>query len=114
MSLLGNDSITVHRRQPGSWGGDGTYQDGATSTFTIDDANVQPLGGREAQTLPEGLRQRTGKVIYTDTELRAVDPQADQPGDRLDYEGETYEVRKVEEHDGLLSHYKVTAVRTKE
>lgn len=113
MTLLGSDTITVQRRSEGSWNDDGEYVEGTVETFEAD-ANVQPMGGRQAQTLPEGLRQRVGKVIYTNADLQAVDQDDNVPGDRIEYGGELWEVRKVEAHNGLLTHTKATVVRTKE
>lgn len=46
----------------------GRVVDGATETFEIV-ASIQPLSGREAQTLPEGRTANDTRTMYTTDEL---------------------------------------------
>ena len=76
----------------------------STSTFSID-AVVQPMPGRDLERLPEGFRSEDMRVLWTDTELKT--PGTAQEADKVDIDGELYQVEQVQiwDHDGV--HYRV-------
>jgi hypothetical protein len=61
----------VTRTVASTYNGNGVLVPGSTSTLTIE-ACVQPLGGRELRRLPEGLRNKEARQVYTPTELRTA------------------------------------------
>jgi len=89
----------------------GKLKSSAKQPFVIK-AAVQPLSGRETETLPEGRRQMHVLKLYTQTKLFVEDDKNDLRADLLEIDGETYEVFKSEKYTGLgLNHYKVMAAR---
>jgi hypothetical protein len=72
--------------------------------FTIE-ASVQPLRGNEVDRLPEGLRTRELKKLYTSTELNGSAP-GEEP-DRVTIDGEVWEVATVERWAELGNYWKV-------
>jgi hypothetical protein len=65
-----------------------------TSTFTITDACVQPLTGRELKDLPEGLRGKEVRAVYSPTELKTV-TDATEP-DSISIDGAAWRVELCE------------------
>lgn len=87
----------------------GRYTPGATSTFDIT-ASVQPVTGRDLQSLPEGQRAEETRIVYTTTELRTrtatVDP------DSISIDSETWAVVKVERWQAFgNTHYRAFVAR---
>lgn len=87
----------------------GRYTPGAPSTFSIV-ASIQPVTGRDLQTLPEGQRAEETRVVYTTTELRTrtatVEP------DTLSIDSETWAVTKVERWQAFGgTHYRAMVAR---
>lgn len=73
--LATSGTYTVNRTLPGDYPS-GEYVPGTASTFTIV-ASVQPLTGRETVVLPEGVRTEDVRQLWTSTELRVHDDNAD-------------------------------------
>lgn len=90
-------TYTVTRTLAGSYTA-GRYAAGAVSTFDVV-ACVQPVSGRDLQSLPEAQRGDEVKVVYCATELRTRTP-AQEP-DTVAIEGESYEVFRVERWDAF-------------
>jgi len=86
----------------------------AAPTSSTVQASVQPLNGKDRQVLPEGLRSRYGKRMYTTTEMFPADQDTGVTGDIVTIDGEDYEVFNVKRERALLKHYKVLALRTQE
>jgi hypothetical protein len=72
---------------------DGLLVAGSTSTFSIT-ASVQPVTGRELQTLPEAQHGREVRVVFTTAELRTR--QAGNAPDTIEIDGETWAVERQE------------------
>ena len=88
---LKSGTYTVTRYAAGDYD-EGVYEEGATSTFTID-ASVQPAGGKDLERLPEGERLKDYLTVLTPTELRTRADAASP--DRVSIDGATYEVVEV-------------------
>ena len=89
------------------------YTDGrlgapTTSTFTITGC-VQPLGGRELQRLPEGLREAELLQIFTPTELRTAAPGL--LADSVAINGGNWEVQSVERWQELGAYWRAVVSR---
>jgi len=111
--ILGLQTVTLSRYAIGSRGTDGRFVPGTPTTSSIE-ATVQPANGRDMQTLPEGERQKRGIKLYTTTLLYLADQDAKRLADRIAYEGESFEVRHVEEQPRIIPHYKALALRVDE
>lgn len=68
---------------------EGRYTPGSTTTFNVV-ASIQPLSGRDLQTLPEGQHASETRAVYTKTELQTRTPSSEP--DRLTINGESWEV----------------------
>lgn len=114
MSLVGaigleSEVVTVTRRAAGARSA-GIVTPGSSSTFdTI--VSIQPMGARQAQMLPEGIRQRSPVVLYGADELKATDPSTGAVGDTFAWKGRTYEVTGVEDWTTHGGFYKSTAAK---
>lgn len=96
----------------GGYDSQGMFVPGTSQTFTII-ASIQPLNGREMQMLSEGSRARETFKVYTDTKLRTVSEQGSYAADRVEINGEWFEVMSVIDwsHHLALTHYKIIVQR---
>lgn len=101
ISSFQTGTYTVTRRGATTVGADGRADLTSSSTFAID-ASVQPLGGRELQRLPEGMRVAERRKLYTTTALRLNA----QP-DIIAIDGDSWEVEDISRYDVLGNYYKV-------
>jgi hypothetical protein len=99
IAAFSTGTYSVTRRAAGSLSL-GSYVPGATTTFSID-ASIQPVSGRDVKAAPEGRRVEELRVVYTLTELLAMQPGAHGIGDVVTYKGETWEVIKSEQWPDL-------------
>jgi len=105
VTLLGSTTLTVTRDA-------GTYVDGdwvpSTSTLTIR-GSLQPISGRERQSLPEGYRSPGRFKLYTRAVLQgAVGGDAGHNADLITYRGSVFEVASIEdwtEHRASTAHH---------
>lgn len=107
---LGGTTYDVTRRAASTTAG-GRVTPGASSQLQIL-AAVQPLNGRETDRLPEFLRSREVRQLFTATELRAAGSVAGADADVVSIGGLNWEVSTVEawhEHGGF---YRVLVSRT--
>jgi hypothetical protein len=118
--LVGAENITRRRFSTAGAvrGADRRYVPGAAS-LTVISASVQPLRGREVETLPEGERHKDWQKVYTAADLVTADQHAGGAGgaaDQLDIGGITYEVRQVWPWRGVspIPHFKAFVVRLQE
>lgn len=101
--------ITVIRREPGG------YVNGrvgpATEERTVGvEASVQPAGTKDLELLPEGMRSKESKAIWTEFALRVGE--ADGPlADRVEIDGEIFEVHATENYQAMAGYTKAIAVR---
>lgn len=95
----------------------GGFEAADPTTFTAR-LSVQPAQGKDIQALPEGLREKDAKRIYTTTELRGGGTEFQAAGDRFEWEGRIYAIFKVAPGDGTfkrnLSHWKCIALRVEQ
>lgn len=113
MSFLGEQTLTRRRYANPSWG-TGTGTAGAT-TDTSFRGSVQPMGGRDRQVLPEGLRERVGRKVYCPRgTLRTPDQIAGTPGDVVVDGSTLYTVVHVDNEHPLLEHDRAFVVRVQE
>jgi hypothetical protein len=78
---------------------------GAASTFSAV-MSVQPLSSKELEFVPEGLRARGVRAVFSNTKLQTLpDP------DRFTYDGDTWEVVKEDDWIVLASYGRYTAAR---
>ena len=82
--------------------------------FCLEEASVQPVGGRERLVLPELIRDREMKKIYTACELLSVDVQGKKRADRITYKGKNYVVQTVIDWDDHGGYFKVLMVKENE
>ncbi len=118
--LVGAEDITRRRftTAGATRGADRRYVPGAPVDSTIS-ASVQPLRGREVETLPEGERQKDWQKVYTAADLRTADQHAGGVGgaaDQLIVGGITYEVRQVWPWRSVspIPHFKAFVVQLQE
>lgn len=74
----------------------------ATTTTTVVGC-VQPIPGKDLERLPEGLRDKEVKYIYTKAELKCG---PDTEPDKVSVEGSTWQVEKVEKWDTLGAYWR--------
>ena len=104
-------SVDVTRYAAGSYVS-GRWVEGATSVLSIT-ASVQPDRARpdELLHLPEADRAREAIRLYTTATLRTSDESAGIQADEVVWEGEQWEVHKVESWPLNMTHQKVLALR---
>lgn len=104
-------AVSVTRSGAGSYV-DGRWVAGSTSQFSIT-ASMQPvkLKHNELLHLPEGDRNRSAVRVYTATELRAANEDNGTISDFVTWEGEQWEVVKVDVWSLGIAHYKAIALR---
>ena len=89
---------------------EGEWVAGSTTVLSIE-ASIQPLRPDEMDQLPEGRRSGQAYKLYTDDLVRTA-KQDQYNADKLTINGEECEVVAVKPYQsGIISHYKVFAVR---
>ena len=110
LNCLGSLTITVVRYGKGRIVG-GKLKASKQRPFTVK-AAVQPMTGRERESLPEGWRQRRLVKVYTNERLLVSDDKREQRADLLFFDDEEYEVLESEQHRGVgLDYFKTIAAR---
>lgn len=104
-------SVTITRSVAGSYT-DGRWVAGSTSELTIT-ASIQQQRPRpdELLHLPEGDRTREAVRIYTDTALQTANEDTGIVADFLTWDGEQWEVVRVETWTLGICHFKALALR---
>lgn len=90
---------------------DGAWVPGAATPVVFDPAVVLPLGPKEVDLMPEGLRTRQLLQLFTVDAPQVLDETAQTPGDRFVWLGETYEVQRSEPWGPAANYYRSVAVR---
>lgn len=113
MGLLGEATLTRRRTAAPTWTAGRAVAGVATdSPFT---GSVQPMGGKDRQVLPEGLRQRDGRKVYAPRgTLRTDDQHAGTPADVVVVDGVGFTVVHVDSDHPLLEHDRALLVRAQE
>ncbi len=110
---LNSATYTVTRFSPGSYGADaedGRYRFGATHTFRVR-ASIQPLTGEELLRLPEGERTRERIVVFTARRLKTATQAEAASADRVEYQGNQFEVESVESWNERFSYFRCIAAK---
>ena len=94
-------SYTVTRYGSGSFS-NGDWTPGSPSTFSIV-ASIQPISKPDLVTIPEGHRISDVKQVFTTTELRTRNGDADP--DRITINSEAWEVYSVDHWPEFADHY---------
>lgn len=83
-----------------------------STTFTIENAGLQPITGEDARATSEGYKDKEIYILYTTTELKGPEEGTSNRGDLVEIEaGKWARVLKVEPWQyGLQSHYKAKLV----
>jgi len=92
----------VKRRAPGATV-DGRDRKGAETVVSIR-ASVQPASGSTLDRLPEGMRQREVREVYSATQLRTQGP--GRLPDLIVIDGNDYEVESVDDWSQLAGYWK--------
>jgi hypothetical protein len=113
MSRLGDRPLT-RRRFAAS-----TYTAGravpGTSADTVFLGSVQPMRGKDRQVLPEGIRQRDGRKVYTDRGTLRVDDQlTGDAADQVLFDGFAYVVVHIDSDHPLIEHDHALLIRVQE
>jgi hypothetical protein len=101
--------LTATRYSPGSYV-DGLWVDGGTEQVAFDPVAVMPLTGKEVEVLPEGLRSKNAIQLLSTVQPKAADESAGSKGDAFTYDGQTFEVRVVENWSALAGYWRAVAV----
>lgn len=111
MAILYPESATLYRADPPAINPDTGATEPATRTSIPISGSFQPLGGRERETLPEGVRAKVTLKLYTYDDVRTVDQATPEFADIIEYDGARYVVYTVVRYPMLLSHRKVLLMR---
>jgi len=110
IDMLASGTITVSR--PGvPLLVDGRLQSTVGTTLGPFSVSVQPLTGRDVERLPEGLRDREARVVFTAADLRPANPAAGTHGDRVTFDGAEFEVQSAEPWVELGNYRRCVLVR---
>ena len=95
---------TLLRFMPGYDNAEGVYVPGTSTSQVIQGVPPQPLNEKELMQFPDGQKIQDIQKIYTSFPVRVRSGEIN--ADRLQFEGGTYEVIKVETRDILGNYYK--------
>ena len=96
------------RQNPGKRNEQGRFQHGKEREIPIR-VRTEPVGGRERQALPEGLRERDLRKFWTVEPIEAVlEGSTGTGGDRIRYNGSVWQATMVADWSGF---FEVLAVR---
>ena len=99
-------AYTLVRFMPGYVNNEGVYVPGTSTTQTINGMPPQPLNEKELMQFTDGQKIQDIQKIYTSFPARVRT--GDTNADRFQFEGQEYEVIKVETRDILGNYYKAT------
>ena len=108
--------IAISYRRYGAFtvGTDGRASRGALTSTTIRGTGLQPLTGRELQTLPEGERTSEWMKFFTTADVRTLDQATGLPADEIVVGSVVYEVRDVKAQTQIIPHMRIEVVRIRE
>ena len=105
--------LVVHREAEGSWQ-DGVWGPGESIEINIR-ASVQPSRQEDMEMLPEGRRSTEALRLYTDAELRTIDPDGQTQPDRVDIGGIMHEVTaRAPWQNNIINHNRYVVTRLDE
>ena len=104
--------LTVRRTNSTTTFVDGIAQTNTNvDTFCLEGANMQSMNARERQVLPELIRDRETRKIYTTCELRSVEVEGKLRADRIEWNRQRYIVQSIEDWTDDGGYYKVIVVK---
>lgn len=110
MGVIPRKTLLVRRYAAGDYNTSGNWVEGTPGDFNIL-ASVQPLRGKEMEMLPEARRESQAYKLYTDTQLLTINTTAKTNSDRVQIEGNWFEVLIAEPwQNTIIDHYKVIVV----
>ena len=83
-------------------------------TDTAIAASVQPAQGEDLEFLPEGVRVRDSRRLYTEVEVREADVSTKSKADWIVYKGAQYKVVNVRVYDAVIPHYRAIMIKLQE
>lgn len=95
--FLGSQTLTVERTTGSVV--DGVWTQNVTTSFDIA-GSVQPVIGRELQSLPEGQRTRARYKLFTESDLIVIDSASGTEPDRVQYLEKSWQVQEDENWNG--------------
>ena len=105
LSLLGGITLTRRRYNTGVYGPTGLWIEDASPVDASFQGSLQPVGTRDRQVLPEGLRSAvTLKVYCAPATLRTVDQHINQQADEVIAPEGTFTVVHIDEPHPMLAH----------
>lgn len=114
MSILGAEPCTLIRYASGTRDATGRYVEGAATSTPITGA-IQPMPGRMRQALPEGLREKDGRKILTEHQIRPASHYGSgRSADQIVVDGITYDVVGAEHWRAVVPHYQGALIRVDE
>lgn len=111
--ILGQRTVQRLRATPGTRGADGRWVAGAFVSAPIL-AGVQPMPARVRAALPEGLRERDGRVLFTRADVQPASQFSGAAADRFLIDGVMFEAIDVETWPAVIAHNRVVVVRVQE
>lgn len=99
-------NYTLIRYMPGYDNAEGQYVPGTSTQQTIQGMPPQPLNEKELMQFTDGQKTQDIQKIYTSFPVRVRTGEVN--ADRFQFEGQEYEVIKVETRDILGNYYKAT------
>lgn len=111
MAFVGNQKIAILESAPPVRGADGRIQARVQTRFEDVDATINPITGDALNALPEAERNTKVIRVITEYELTEGDPDAGTHASIVVYEGELYEVRKVQKYRRVIPHNAARAVK---
>lgn len=112
-ALLGETTLTRRRFAAPTWTAGRPTAGASTDTTFL--GSVQPMGGRDRQVLPEGLRHRHGVKVYCPRgTLRVDDQHTGDPADQVLVDGVAYTTVHVDDEHPLLEHDRAFLLRVQE
>lgn len=101
--------VNVETPQVTTWSGGIASEPGKVTRRVL--MVIQPISGRDAQILPDGVRVDDVISVWAVSRLRTVEDPDGKPADRIVWQGARYEVQSCEDWNHLGTYYKVVARR---
>ena len=102
-------NVTLKRYAAGAYT-NGRWAAGTATESTII-ASIQPAKSSELERLPEGLRTKGVREVYTEIPLQTANEKTGVPADRIVWDSEEWEVQVLDAHVLGIKHYKAICVR---
>lgn len=109
--LIKTKPLVVHRSPEGEWIKGRWAEESSEQLFTVD-GHYYPLTANRKMMLPEASRTKSSYSMQCVAKLRTVDEGNNKTADKVEINGELYEVQSVEHFDiGNCQHYEYLLIR---